>query len=88
VLRARFATLVREAAKVIKAGKEGADRVTHVGESGGRRPPCQGLPGPSTAKHKVAKATDKDAEDGVGNCLSRGVMRRAGRHRQQPTATA
>ena len=30
VLRARFTTLVREAAKVIKAGKEGADRVTHV----------------------------------------------------------
>ena len=29
VLRARFTTLVREAAKVIKAGKEGADRVTH-----------------------------------------------------------
>ena len=34
MLRARFTTLVREAAKVMKAGKEGASRVVHESQSG------------------------------------------------------
>ena len=43
VLRARFTTLVREAAKVIKAGKEGADRMAHEFKCADGRQVCQPL---------------------------------------------